>query len=150
MIKGLKSLFGGAAASPARKGPTPREAASALLVETAMCDGIFDDIEAGRMVRALSHAFGIDKPAAESLVFRGEELVRESVDHYRFTRVVKEQMEEAERLALVEHLWAVALADGVNTAEEDSFIRRICPLLAIDDRARILARQRAEARKGQD
>ena len=55
---------------------------------------------------------------------------------------------EAEREALVQQLWAVALADGGNSADEDAFIRRICPLLAVDDRVRILARQRAEAARG--
>lgn len=147
MIKALKAMLGGGAKRPARQECSPREAAAALLIETAMVDHLFDDAEASRIVQALCGAFGCEKSDAESLVLKGEELVKTAVDHYRFTKVVKEQLPLEQREALVEELWSVALADGVNTADEDAFIRRICPLLAVDDRVRILARQRAEAKR---
>jgi uncharacterized tellurite resistance protein B-like protein len=150
MIKGLKALFGGGVARTAPAELGPREAAAVLLVETAMADHDFDEAEAARMARALTQAFGVSREEAQDLILKAEALVHGAVDHYRFTKIVKEQMALEEREALVEHLWAVALADGGNTAEEDAFIRRICPLLAIDDRARVLARKRAEARRGQD
>jgi uncharacterized tellurite resistance protein B-like protein len=145
MIKGLKALFGASAPSAVRAEATAREAAAALLVETALADHHFSDAERARIALALGSAFGVSGEEAESLVVKGEELAHRAVDHYRFTKVVKEQMSVEEREALVEQLWRVAMADGANTADEDAFIRRICPLLAIDDRARVLARKRAEA-----
>lgn len=145
MIKGLKALFGAGAAQTARAEVTPREAAAALLVETALADHHFSEMERARIAQALRSAFELSADEAESLVAKGEALAHRAVDHYRFTKVVKEKMSVEEREALVEQLWRVAMADGGNTADEDAFIRRICPLLAVDDRARVLARKRAEA-----
>jgi uncharacterized tellurite resistance protein B-like protein len=42
----------------------------------------------------------------------------------------------------------VAYADGVLDPEEDLLIRRIAGLIAVEDRERVLARQRVAARLG--
>ncbi|MBS0281793.1 MAG: TerB family tellurite resistance protein, partial [Proteobacteria bacterium] len=54
----------------------------------------------------------------------------------------------AERIQLIEMLWEVAYADGVLDPEEDLLIRRIAGLIAVEDRERVLARQRVAARMG--
>jgi uncharacterized tellurite resistance protein B-like protein len=46
-------------------------------------------------------------------------------------------------------LWDVAYADGVLDPEEDLLIRRIAGLIYVDDRERVLARQRVLARREQ-
>ncbi len=152
MIRALKTLLRGAAPSSEKTETGPREAAAALLVETAMADHIYDDVERAHIMEALRSTFAIGAEDARALLDKGEDLARHAVDHYRFTRVVKEQMTLEEREMLVEQLWRVAIADGARNAAEESFIRRLCPLLAVDDRARVLARQRAEAalRGGQE
>jgi uncharacterized tellurite resistance protein B-like protein len=45
-------------------------------------------------------------------------------------------------------LWEVAYADGVLDPEEDLLIRRISGLMYVEDRERVLARQRVAARLG--
>ena len=42
----------------------------------------------------------------------------------------------------------VALADGEKSPFEDAFLRRVAPLLGVDDRERAYARARAEAKVG--
>lgn len=144
MLKALKALFGGAQPE-ARTEPSPREAAATLLVETALADGVYADREQDRIRQAIASAFNLDEAETAALLETAECYAEAAVDHYRFTKVVKEQMPLEERETLMEHLWTVAMADGEQTADEESFIRRIGPLLAVTDRARVLARKRAEA-----
>ena len=48
---------------------------------------------------------------------------------------------------VIEMLWDVAYADGVLDPEEDLLIRRIAGLIYVDDRERVMARQRVLARR---
>jgi uncharacterized tellurite resistance protein B-like protein len=61
---------------------------------------------------------------------------------------VFENTNPAERIQLIEMLWEVAYADGVLDPEEDLLIRRVAGLIAVEDRERVLARQRVAARRG--
>ena len=40
----------------------------------------------------------------------------------------------------------MALADGEKSPFEDAFLRRVAPLLGVEDRDRVFARSRAEAK----
>lgn len=123
----------------------PKIAAAALLVEAALADGIYADVEENSIRQILKKSFDLDGDEARRVLSLAEELAEDAADHHRFTKVVKACMPKAERIALVENMWAVALADGEKSDFEESFIRRVAPLLAVDDRERVFARSRAEA-----
>ncbi len=144
----LKNLFGKSEATP-RPEIDPHVAATALLVEAALSDGIYADCEQDMIVDTLEAAFGMDPEKAAKVLDQAEELAETAVDHHRFTKVVKTCLSEQERIALIEQLWMVALADGEKSPFEDAFVRRIAPLLGIDDRERVFARSRAEAKARQ-
>ena len=144
MMDVLKSLFGGKSRAANEDELSPHVAATALLVEAALADGIYAHMEAERIKQILKEAFDLEEAEAEAVLNEGEDLAEEAVDHYRFTKIVKENLPLEKREKLVEHLWSVVFADGERAAEEDSFIRRVAPLLAVEDRARVLARKRAE------
>lgn len=124
----------------------PHVAATALLVEAALADGIYADCEQDQISHILGAAFGMAPEKAARVLDQAEALAETAVDHHRFTKVVKACLDKQERIALLEQLWLVALADGEKSPFEDAFIRRIAPLLAVGDRERIFARSRAEAR----
>jgi len=148
MLDALKALFG---RKPAEEGaePSPQLAATTLLVEAALSDGVYADLESDRILEILRTAFDLDESAARALLEEAEEQAEAAVDHYKFTKVVKEQLPLSQRERLVEHLFEVAIADGERAPVEDAFIRRVAPLLAVDDRARVMARQRAEDAGGE-
>tara|TARA_R110002072_G_scaffold13737_5_gene57637 strand:- start:3141 stop:3590 length:450 start_codon:yes stop_codon:yes gene_type:complete len=123
----------------------PKVAAAALLVEAALSDGIYADVEENSIRKILKSSFGLDADEAARILALAEDLAEDAADHHRFTKVVKACMPKTERIALVENMWAVALADGEKSDFEESFIRRVAPLLAVDDRERVFARSRAEA-----
>lgn len=145
MFDTLKRLFG---SDPAEAHPEidPHVAATALLVEAALADGIYADCEQDQIRSILSGAFGMDESKTEKVLTQAEELAETAIDHHRFTKVVKTCLDKQERTALLEQLWLVVLADGERSPFEDAFIRRIAPLLAVDDRERAFSRSRAEAR----
>ncbi|WP_158291519.1 TerB family tellurite resistance protein [Marinicauda algicola] len=130
----------------AARGMKPATAAAALMVEAALADGVFAREESEQIVRLLRRGFDLDEDAARATLQTAEGLVSRAVDHHQFTRVVKDLPKE-ERLQVMEDLWAVVLSDEERTHEEDSLLRRLGPLLAITDRERAEARQRAEARR---
>lgn len=123
----------------------PQVAAAALLVEAALSDGIYADVEEESIRDILGRVFELDEAEAARILSIAEELAEDAADHHRFTKVVKACMPKADRIALVQNMWTVALADGEKSAFEESFIRRVAPLLAVDDRERVFARSRAEA-----
>jgi uncharacterized tellurite resistance protein B-like protein len=90
----------------------------------------------------LSALFDLAAPAAVALRSDGEAAQGAAPDLVRFTRVVKTAMAEPERVAVIEALWAVVLADEVRHPREDALMRRLAPLLAVSDRDSAWARQR--------
>lgn len=141
----FKSLFGGGKSGDENGEPNAYVAATALLVEAALADGIYANMEETRIRSILKTVFRMSDAKARETLAEAEELAEEAVDHYRFTKVVKEKLSLAERELLMEQLWTVVLADGERSASEDSFVRRIGPLLAVEDRKRVEARMKAEA-----
>jgi uncharacterized tellurite resistance protein B-like protein len=74
---------------------------------------------------------------------KGEAARRDAADVFRFTLAIKTALDEAERAALMEALWAVALADGARDPHEDALLRKLDPLIAVSDRDSVAARRRA-------
>ncbi len=145
MFEALKKMMRGNGQAETRSELDPHVAATALLVEAALSDGIYAEIEAEEIHHILMAAFKLEAEDAARMLARAETLAENAADHHQFTKVVKSCLPGPERIALVEHLWRVALADGEKSHLEDSFIRRVAPLLAVSDRERVLARSRAEA-----
>jgi uncharacterized tellurite resistance protein B-like protein len=123
----------------------PAVAVAALLAEAAQADGAVDAAEAAAVERHLARLFGLDAAAAADLRARGEAARRASADLFRFTLVIKQALDEGERAALMEALWAVALADGARDPHEDALLRKLAPLIAVSDRDSAAARRRAAA-----
>ena len=63
-------------------------------------------------------------------------------DTVQFTRLIKEAVPYEERVGVVEALWRVAAADGIN-ADEHGLMRLVANLLGVTDQDSGLARQRA-------
>jgi len=123
----------------------PEVAAAALLVEAALVDGIYADIESDQIALILLESFDFDADRADAVLAEGEVLAEEAVDAHQFTKHVK-KLPMDQRLKIIEGLYMVVLADGEKCAIEDAFVRHISSLLHIEDIPRAAARKRAEAR----
>ena len=145
MLDFLRKLLTDSADAP-RAVPGPQRAVAALLVEAAHVDGSFDAHERAAVDTLLGALFDLDAAGAARLRAEGEAAQADAADLVRFTRVVKTALDEAERVAVIEALWSVVLADGARHPREDALLRRLAPLLAVSDRDSALARQRVAAR----
>lgn len=132
-------------------GPAPlpdtdaRLALTALLVRVARTDGVYDDHEKSRIDRIAASRYGLSPFEAARLRGDAEMLESEAPDTVRFTRAIKDAVPYEDRIAVIEALWQVALADGERDAEEDALLRLVSNLLGINDRDSALARQRVDA-----
>jgi uncharacterized tellurite resistance protein B-like protein len=131
--------------------PAPLDAGAALaalLVEVARSDGHYDAAERRLVERALTGLLDLGPWEAAARRAEGEAAQAAAPDLVRFTRIVKTGFDEAERVAFVEALWAVVLADGLRDPHEDALMRKLAPLLAVSDRDSAEARRRVVARQG--
>jgi len=119
-----------------------RLALTALLVRVARSDGDYAASEIIRITRIIETRYALSHAEAETLRMDAETLESEAPDTVRFTRAIKDAVPYEERVAVIEALWQVALADGQREQHEDSLLRLVANFLGISDRDSALARQR--------
>ncbi len=119
-----------------------RLALVALLVRLARADGVYDRAEKARIEAIAKARYGLEASGARALREAAERLEAEAPDTVRFTRAIKDAVPHPERIAVIEALWEVALADGARDAGEDALIRLASSLLGISDGDSARARQR--------
>lgn len=143
MMKSLRSLF--AAKTPAEL-PMPAEiAVAALLVEAALVDGVYVNIESDMIAEILLESFDFDADKADAVLAQAETLAEEAVGSHQFTKHAK-KLALQDRVKVIEAIYRVVLADGERSDEEEAYVRQVAGLLYVDDVSRAEARRRAEAR----
>jgi len=122
-----------------------RLALTALMVRVARSDNIYDDTEVWHITRIIITRYGLSQAEAEALRGEAEVLESEAPDTVRFTRAIKDAVPYDERLAVIEALWQVAMADGARDASEDALLRLVANFLGVSDRDSAIARQKVTA-----
>ena len=123
-----------------------RTALAAIMVRIARSDGDYAAAEADRIDRILASRYRLTLEQAPSVRAEAERLEAEAPDTHRFTQAIKDTVPYEARMAVVEALWDVALADGERDEEEDSLMRLLVNVLGVSDRDSAMARQRVEGR----
>jgi uncharacterized tellurite resistance protein B-like protein len=119
-----------------------RLAMAALMVRVARTDGDYSTQERRRIDRVLAETYRLPLAAATELRRDGETAEADAPDTVRFTRVIKDAVPYENRNSVVEALWRVAAADGIN-ADEHGLLRLVANLLGVSDQDSGLARQKA-------
>ncbi|MEM1086733.1 MAG: TerB family tellurite resistance protein [Pseudomonadota bacterium] len=143
MANFFSRLFGGSRPTAPERNLDPYEAATALLIEAALIDGVYANIESDMIAELLVTSFGMDAQTADATLKKAEILSEQAVDAHALTRHVK-TLDEGQRTALIEALYKVSFADGESCKFEEAYIRHVASLLHIDDAKRTAARRRAE------
>jgi uncharacterized tellurite resistance protein B-like protein len=125
-----------------------RLALGALLVRIAKSDGQYDVTEIARIDRILSQRYAINAIEAAKLRASCEALEHEAPDTVRFTRAIKDAVAYEDRMAVIEALWEVVLADGEREDHEMALLRLVAPMLGVTDQDSALARRHVEAARG--
>ena len=107
------------------------KACSALLIEVAFADKIFNDSEVTSLKESLRDTYNLDEEIINELIADAESAVDESTSLYEYTRVVNDEFTYADKLELLTRIWKLAFADGNLDKFEDHLIRKISDLVHI-------------------
>jgi len=134
--------------SGAQPAPLPpsdaRLALTALLVRVARSDNDYSTVEIARIDAITMARYGLTINEASQLRADAEILESEAPDTVRFTRDIKNAVPYEDRVAVIESLWQVVLADGTRDAHENALLRLVANLLGVNDRDSARARQRVD------
>ncbi|WP_299292398.1 TerB family tellurite resistance protein [uncultured Tateyamaria sp.] len=119
-----------------------RLALTALLVRVARSDNDYSGDERALIDQITQDRYGLTAGDAQALRDEAEAMEAEAPDTVRFTRAIKAAVAYEDRLAVIEALWKVVLADGQRAQEEDALLRLVTNLLGISDPDSAMARQR--------
>ena len=106
---------------------------SALLIQTAAYDGVFDDIEKDKIKSLLKKYFDLSNERLEELFSLTLKINDDSNDIQQFTRKLNENLDYDEKLEIIEMMWKIIIVDGHIDDYENSLIRKISGLLYIQD-----------------
>ena len=115
---------------------------AALMVRIARSDGSYDTEEIVTIDTLLGARYAMETAEVVKLRRDAETLESEAPDTVRFTRAIKDAVAYEDRIAVIEDLWSIVLADGVRDAEEDSLVRLVASLLGVSDVDSATARQK--------
>lgn len=124
-----------------------RLALAAIMVRLARTDGRYTSSEMGQIDAVLAGRYGLGPDAVKALRADAEATEAVAPDTVSFTRVIKDAVPYEDRVGVIEALWRVAAADGVN-ADERGFLRLVASLIGVTDQDSGLARQRVVDQDG--
>ena len=107
------------------------KACSALLIEVAYADKVFDESEITSLKESLKETYNIDDKIIDELISDAKKTVDESTSLYEYTRVVNDEFDYSDKLELLSRIWKLAFADGNLDKYEDHLIRKISDLIHI-------------------
>lgn len=108
-----------------------RHATAVLLVEIARADHELQEREVDEVRAQLVAAFKLSEHDATKLLARAQTAVEEAVSLHEFTKILHAEMKYAEKEAVVEMLWRIALVDRNLDKYEDYMIAKIADLLYV-------------------
>jgi uncharacterized tellurite resistance protein B-like protein len=148
MLKTLQNLL--AALQPPPPGTAAQDeehllqlATAVMLVEVMRADASFHDDERSAASTALRDKFALGADEAARLSELAQTTAQGATDLYAFTSRINERFDMDRKLKMIEHMWAVAYADGHLSAHERHVMWRIADLLHIPQGAYHHARLRA-------
>ena len=148
LLDQLKTMFGLSDDADAESQPAIDKnlAAAALMVHVIAADGEVTGEEEARLMDILREHYSVTDGEAQTLANAAKLAQNDAVDMYRFTSILKEEMDEGERRALVEDLWEMVYADGEIHEFEDNVVWRVAELIGIQSRERMVLKQRVQDR----
>ncbi len=129
-------------------GADPRLSVAAILVHIVAVDGVVTGDERRRLREVLKAHYQLSDAETESLVEEATQRDDDAVDLYAFTSVLKRELDEDQRKAVVELMWEMVFADGEVSEFEDNVVWRVAELIGVSTRDRMVIRQAIEGKLG--
>ena len=117
-----------------------------LLLEVIRMDDDFDDMERAAVARIVSRRFDVSEDEAMQSVAEVADMPRTTYDDAELLKAINEAYSPAQKTALVESLWEIALADGELHRFENHAILAIANKLGMGQAELDATRAAAKAR----
>jgi uncharacterized tellurite resistance protein B-like protein len=108
-----------------------RMATAVLMVDVALVDSSFDEVEFERMLRLVKNHFGLSTQAAAELINAANAEADELVSVHEFTELLHQHLDDDEKARVVELLWSTAYADGELNKYEDALVLKVSDMLNV-------------------
>jgi uncharacterized tellurite resistance protein B-like protein len=150
MFKTVKDLIERLTGELAAPADTPLDehtlqlSTAVLLVEVMRAAPEVHEGEYAAVLRALRRQFELSDDELQRLIELAHETARTAYDYQRFTRLLNERFTHAQKVAMVEAMWAVAYADAHLDVHENAVIRKVAGLLHVTHGEYIAAKLHAQ------
>lgn len=118
-------------ASPTLSAHQKQLAVAALLVEVAMADHQFSEVELRNLSAILERKFSLSNDELTELI----NLAKTETDHatslHQFTQLINQHCKTEEKFNLMKAMWEMAYADGDLDKYEDYIIRKVADLIYV-------------------
>ncbi len=108
-----------------------RLATAALMIEMMLDDGEVHDAEVNVLIEKLQQTFELNIKETTELYNLAREEVKEAVDYHQFTSLIAKNFSQAQKIQVIENLWAIAYADNELDQYEELMVRRIADLIYV-------------------
>lgn len=119
-----------------------RLATAALLYRAGNIDGHISEIELTKLKKILKCHFELSDTELTDLMAAAKKDEKDAVDLYGYTKIITELPDQNGRIAVVELIWEVILADDVIDEYEANLVWRVAELIGVSARDRILLKQK--------
>jgi uncharacterized tellurite resistance protein B-like protein len=133
----VKLLNSGPMADAGQEHERIQVATCALLLEMAHADKSLHSLEEQIVHDIVAEKFDLSTEAVQELAEYAQQERAESVDLFRFARVINEHFTIEEKHEVMEALWRIVYADGVLDKHEDALARQLTSLLRISPKKSI-------------
>jgi uncharacterized tellurite resistance protein B-like protein len=108
-----------------------RVATCALFLEMARIDETFTEAEMDTILTILKQKYGLSQELADALVAEADKELAESVDLWRFARLINENYTIDEKIEIIEMLWQMVYVDGKMDRYEHYLMNKLKNLLRL-------------------
>lgn len=132
MIDLVKKFFCATPDNDEDQGKKVVVATCALFMEMALIDGEFSDSEQAFMLSILKERYGLDVNEAQQVMAEAKTELDQSVDSWKFAKLINEHYSDKEKVEVVEILWEMVFADGQMDSHEEYLLKKLYALLHVD------------------
>ena len=108
-----------------------RIATCALFLEMARIDEEFTQSEMDMILSIMKKKYGLPQKHADALVAEADKELEESVDLWKFARLINENYSIGEKIEIIETLWQMVYVDGKMDQYEHYLMNKLKNLLRL-------------------
>jgi uncharacterized tellurite resistance protein B-like protein len=104
-------------------------ATCALLLEIAQIDGEFSNEEKENIIEILKKEYQLSDDYIQEITKIAKQELKESHDLWKFTNLINNYYDQAEKIRIIEIIWKVVYSDGNLDKHEDYLVHKLSRLL---------------------